>query len=83
MSEPENNEPVDFESSLGELEQLVEQLESGELSLADSLERFERGVKLSKHCHTMLDEARRKVEIMTRNDDEDSAVAFEPDNDAD
>ncbi len=63
----------DFESSLEELEGLVEALESGELSLADSLERFKRGVELSKHCHDMLDRARQSVEILSRPEDESSA----------
>ncbi|NBB93483.1 MAG: exodeoxyribonuclease VII small subunit, partial [Gammaproteobacteria bacterium] len=48
----------EFESALKELEELVEALESGDLSLSDSLQRFKRGVELSKHCHDMLDQAR-------------------------
>lgn len=67
----------DFETSLEELETLVEALESGELSLAESLDRFKRGVELSKHCHEMLDQARQSVEILTRSEDEDSAKAFD------
>lgn len=67
----------DFEASLEELEGLVEALESGDLSLAESLERFKRGVELSKHCHEMLDQARQSVEILTRPEDEDSAEAFD------
>jgi len=67
----------DFEAALEELESLVTALESGELSLAESLERFKRGVELSKHCHEMLDQARQSVEILTRPDDEDSARAFD------
>lgn len=67
----------DFEASLEELEGLVEALESGELSLAESLERFKRGVELSKHCHEMLDQAHQSVEILTRPEDEDSAEDFD------
>ncbi|WP_376696035.1 exodeoxyribonuclease VII small subunit [Wenzhouxiangella sp. EGI_FJ10305] len=67
----------DFEASLEELEGLVEALESGELSLAESLDRFKRGIELSKHCHEMLDQARQSVEILTRPEDEDSAQAFD------
>ena len=74
--ETSDREP-DFEASLEELESLVEALESGELSLAESLERFKRGVELSKHCHQMLDQARQSVEILTRPEDEDSASAFD------
>lgn len=74
--EPTGKQP-DFEASLEELEGLVEALESGELSLAESLERFKRGVELSKHCHEMLDQARQSVEILTRPEDEESAQAFD------
>jgi len=75
--EESNGQQPDFETSLEELEQLVEALESGELSLAESLERFKRGVDLSKHCHGMLDQARQSVELLTRPDDEESAEAFD------
>lgn len=66
-------EQADFESALGELEQIVEALESGEMSLAESLERFKRGVSLSKRCHKLIDEARQSVEALADPDDEDSA----------
>ena len=75
--EEEASREPDFEASLEELEGLVEALESGELSLAESLERFKRGVELSKHCHQMLDQARQSVEVLTRPDDEDSATEFD------
>jgi len=73
----------DFEASLKELEGLVEALESGELSLADSLERFRRGVELSRNCHEMLDQARQSVDILTRADDEESARPFDSAGDGD
>ncbi|QOC21137.1 exodeoxyribonuclease VII small subunit [Wenzhouxiangella sp. AB-CW3] len=68
-------QPADFESALGELEEIVESLESGELSLADSLERFKRGVTLSKQCHRLIDDARQSVETLSDPDREDSATA--------
>lgn len=73
---PDDKQP-DFEASLEELEALVEALESGELSLADSLERFKRGVELSKHCHRMLDQAKQSVEVLARPDDESSSRDFD------
>lgn len=73
----DNAQQPDFEASLEELESLVEALESGELSLAESLERFKRGVELSKHCHDMLDKARQSVEVLTRPEDEESARPFD------
>ena len=56
---------MDFESALGELEALVEQMETGELSLEDSLSAFERGVKLTRHCQGALKNAELKVKVLT------------------
>lgn len=53
-----------FEESLAELEQLVEQMEQGELSLEDSLKSFERGVALTRACQKALQEAEQKVQIL-------------------
>ncbi|PYP83499.1 MAG: exodeoxyribonuclease VII small subunit [Blastocatellia bacterium AA13] len=55
-----------FESSLKELEHIVEQLEAGDLPLEKSLELFEQGVKLSRDCQKRLDEADRRVEILLK-----------------
>ena len=67
-----------FESSLEELEQIVRQLEGGDLPLDRSLELFEQGVRLSRECQKRLDEAERKVEILLRGSDGIyKAVTFE------
>jgi exodeoxyribonuclease VII small subunit len=58
-----------FEASLKELEQIVEQLETGDLPLEHSLELFEQGVRLSRDCQKRLDEAERRVELLLKNDD--------------
>lgn len=58
-----------FESTLAELETLVEQLESGELELADSLDKFKRGIELSKQCRTMLDQAQQTIDDVMASDD--------------
>ena len=79
MSKKESPQQPDFEASLQQLEKLVEQLESGDLSLADSLKHFEQGVALSKRCHEMLDQARQSVEILSNPEDESSAVEFSED----
>ena len=50
-----------FEQSLSELESLVKQMESGDMSLEESLKAFEQGVKLTRHCQTALNEAEQKV----------------------
>lgn len=53
-----------FETKLAELETLVEALEGGDLELAESLERFKRGVALGQDCRTMLDAAQQQVETL-------------------
>jgi exodeoxyribonuclease VII small subunit len=55
-----------FEVALGELEEVVEQLESGDLSLEDSLAAFERGVGLVKYCNEKLSEVEKKVEFLLK-----------------
>lgn len=53
-----------FEEALGRLEELVQTLERGDLSLDDSLKAFEEGVKLSKNCLKLLDDVEKRVEIL-------------------
>ena len=55
---------VDLEKAMSELEQVVEQLESGDLSLDKSLKQFEKGVKLSRDCQTALTDAEQKVQVL-------------------
>ncbi|MCY4123073.1 MAG: exodeoxyribonuclease VII small subunit [Acidobacteria bacterium] len=55
----------DFESALAELEAIVKTLEDGQLPLEQSLEHFERGIALSRFCHTRLEDAERRVELLT------------------
>ena len=55
-----------FEEALARLETIVGQLEKGDLPLEDSLKIFEEGVRLSKNCLKMLEEAERKVEILLK-----------------
>jgi exodeoxyribonuclease VII small subunit len=55
-----------FESSLDELEKIVARLETGDMALEESLELFERGVKLSRDCKERLLKAERRIEVLTR-----------------
>jgi exodeoxyribonuclease VII small subunit len=57
-----------FEEALKELEEIVNRLERGDLSLEEALKLFEEGVKLSRYCHKKLDEAQKKVEILLKNE---------------
>ena len=56
----------DFESALKSLEEIVSQLEGGELTLDRSLELFEQGVQISRFCNAKLEEAERKVESLMK-----------------
>jgi exodeoxyribonuclease VII small subunit len=55
----------DFEAALAELDALVKKLEEGDLTLEQSLALYERGVQLSRFCHARLEEAERRIEILT------------------
>ena len=60
---------VKFEEALARLETIVAELERGELTLEDSMRIFEEGIKLSKTCLKMLEDAERKVEILVKDKD--------------
>ena len=75
-----------FEASLEALEQIVRQLESGDLPLEKSLELFEQGVRLSRECQDRLNQAERRIEVLLRDNQGRPVVSAytEPtDNDAD
>jgi exodeoxyribonuclease VII small subunit len=59
----------DFEAAIAELETIVKQLEEGDLPLEQSLGLYERGVQLSRFCHARLEEAERRIEILTERGD--------------
>lgn len=77
MSKSEESLP-DFEKALAELESLVDKLESGQLSLNESLARFKRGVELTRQCQAVLDRAQQSVDQLLNPDDESSAEPFAP-----
>lgn len=65
-----------FEEALGELERVVEQLESGDLSLEESLAAFEEGVRLVKFCNQKLAEVEKKIELLVK--DKEGRAQFKP-----
>jgi exodeoxyribonuclease VII small subunit len=67
---------IKFEDALQRLEQIVDQLEAGHLGLEDSLKVFEEGVGLARRCAKYLDEAEKRIELLTR--DESGALKTEP-----
>lgn len=66
-----------FEKSIEELESLVAALESGDLSLEDSLKTFEKGIQLTHSCQKALSEAEQKVQILLEQDGEVITKNFE------
>ncbi len=58
-----------FNQGLKDLESVVQTMESGDLSLEESLKYFERGVKLTKQCQIALNEAEQKISVLTAEDD--------------
>ncbi|MCF6225858.1 MAG: exodeoxyribonuclease VII small subunit [Xanthomonadales bacterium] len=76
MTSKNDNSAKDFETSLEQLEKLVLQMESGDLSLDESLAQFQQGVKLTRHCQQLLENAKQSVEKLLDVNSEDSAVAF-------
>jgi len=57
-----------FEEMMKRLEEIVDDLESGEMSVEQSLKKYEEGVKLLKLCRKRLDETKRKVEVLVKKD---------------
>jgi exodeoxyribonuclease VII small subunit len=56
-----------FEEALKRLEKIVDDLENGELSLDEALKKYEEGIELSRVCAKRLDNAKKKIDILTKN----------------
>jgi exodeoxyribonuclease VII small subunit len=70
---PEN---LTFEQSLAELEQIVADLERGEISLDEALKQFERGINLVRNSQGKLEQAQQKVAILTQDNDQPSLQPY-------
>lgn len=64
-----------FEASMKELEEIAEKLSDGEISLDESIKLFENGMKLSKSCQKILEDAEKKVNILL---EKDSSIEKQP-----
>lgn len=58
-----------FEQSIQQLEEIVQELESGDLPLEKAIHRFEEGMHLSRRCSKMLDETEKKISVLIRGTD--------------
>ncbi|OPY92253.1 MAG: Exodeoxyribonuclease 7 small subunit [Syntrophaceae bacterium PtaU1.Bin231] len=65
-----------FEDALAKLEEIVKKMESGDLSLEDSLKSFEEGIRLVRVCSRKLDEAQRRVELLLQEEGETVAKPY-------
>ena len=66
-----------FESQMEELEKIVADLEKGNLTLDESVTKFEEGIKISKSCNKILEEAEKKITILVNKNDEINEEEFE------
>lgn len=69
-TETSKNDALDFEQAYQALEKIVSRMERGEQSLEQSLEDFEQGVGLMKHCHKLLKDAEQKVDVLVSENNE-------------
>ena len=65
-----------LEESLTEITQLIDKMEHGELTLEQSLNHFERGITLIKHCQKVLQEAEQKVQVLIQNNGQEELAAY-------
>lgn len=68
---PKKKQNLSYEEALSELENILESLENGDLSLNDSLNEFSKGIELYKYCYELLNKAEGKVKLILDNGDND------------
>lgn len=78
MKTEKKKEEPGFEAALKQLEQIVAEMESSELSLDQMMEHFEEGSRLVKYCSGRLNEVEKKIEQLVKKDGELSTAPFEP-----
>jgi exodeoxyribonuclease VII small subunit len=69
---PENNDSLSFEEALSSIEEIVDSMESEQLPLEDLVTQYEKGSVLLKHCESVLSSARKRIELITLANREDS-----------
>lgn len=68
---------MNFEENVEKLEKTVQELESGDLNLEDSIKKFEEGMELAKRCNEMLEEAEKSITVLIKKDDKIIEENFE------
>ena len=72
MAKKNQTPPKNFEEALGELEEILSQIESGQCGLEESLVKYERGTFLIQHCRSVLNVAEQQIEMLTKAQDASS-----------
>ena len=73
--QPVQDTPLSFEQAIQMLTGIVEKIEQGQVPLQDSLQQYEKGMALIKHCRTLLHEAEQRIEVITQQDDPETDTA--------
>jgi exodeoxyribonuclease VII small subunit len=77
----DSEQQFEFEAALEQLEQLVTQMESGQLTLEQSLQAFEQGVALTRQCQRTLSQAEQRVQLLVEQNGASTEQPFHLDND--
>jgi exodeoxyribonuclease VII small subunit len=73
MTQETNKKPT-FEQYLAELEKIVSQIESGQIGLEESIQRYEKGTRLIQQCRTILDAAEKQIQLLAKSEQGELAV---------
>ena len=76
---PKKKSDFNFEDSMKKLEEIVEKMEAGDLTLEESIEQFEQGMILTKSCQKTLDDAEQKIKILLKKNGKDELDDFDED----
>ena len=69
-TDPKDVSTLNFEQAIKELTGIVEKIEQGEVPLQDSLNQYETGMTLIKHCRTLLHDAEARIEVISKQDED-------------
>lgn len=72
------SEDINFEEAMKQLEEIANELEKGNLTLDESVNKFEDGIRLSKKCNDFLNSAEKKITMLINNGEEIKEENFEP-----
>jgi exodeoxyribonuclease VII small subunit len=73
QTNPKDIDALNFEQAIKTLTTIVDKIEQGEVPLQDSLDQYETGMTLIKHCRTLLHDAEARIEVISKQDDQDEA----------